>query len=111
MRVLALLGLLAAFASNGNPERVALRESPNGDPERVALQLSQGTAGPRAAACDAVGNVQFTCGVIAPEDVVVVPRSDWVVASGDGAGGAIRAISVRDRPATGLLPAATATPS
>src|SRR5437762_7397479 len=107
MRVLALLGLLAAFASNGNPERVALRESPNGDPERVALQLSQGTAGPRAAACDPVGNVQFICGVIGPEDLVVVPGSDWVIASGDAAGGAIKAINVRDRTATALFPAAT----
>src|SRR6266849_7976922 len=55
MRVLALLGLLAAFASNGNLERVALHDlcvkpaqgcrarlsaSPNGDPERVALRES-----------------------------------------------------------------------
>ena len=98
---------LELCVKNGNPERVALRESPNGDPERVALQLSQGTAGPRAAACDPVGNVQFTCGVIAPEDLVVVPRSDWVIASGDAAGGAIKAINVRDRTATALFPTET----
>src|SRR5438552_13350284 len=73
----------------------------------VADALLQGTAGPKAAACDPVGTVQFICGVIGPEDLVVVPGSDWVIASGDAAGGAIKAINVRDRTATALFPAAT----
>ena len=83
MRLLALFGLLAAYA------------------------LPQGTGGPRAPACDPVGNVQFICGVIAPEDLVVVPGSDWVIASGDAAGGAIKAINVHDRTATALFPVET----
>jgi hypothetical protein len=81
MRALAWLGLAAAFA------------------------LPQGAAGP-ASACDPLGNVQFICGVIGPEDLVVVPGSEWVVASGDAAGGAIKAIHVRDRTTTVLFPTA-----
>src|SRR5207247_11026421 len=80
MRLLPLLGLVVAYHA-----------------------LAQGTAGQSAAACDPVGTVQFICGVIGPEDLVVVPGSDWVIASGDAAGGAIKAINVRDRPATGLF--------
>ena len=84
MRLLPLLGLVVAYHA-----------------------LPQETAGQSAAACDPVGTVQFICGVIGPEDLVVVPGSDWVIASGDAAGGAIKAINVRDRTATALFPAAT----
>ena len=80
MRVLALLGLSVAFA------------------------LPQGAAGPKTAACDPLGNVQFVCGVIGPEDLVVVPGSKWVIASGDAAGGAIALVSVRDKTTTVLFP-------
>jgi hypothetical protein len=73
----------------------------------VALALVPGTAGPKAAGCDALGTVQFICGVVAPEDLVVVPGSEWVVASGDAAGGAITLIRVRDRMTTALFPTAT----
>ena len=76
----------------------------------VVLALSQGIAAPRAAGCEAAGNVQFICGVISPEDLVVVPGSEWVIASGDAAGGAITAISVRDRTTTALFPNAASKP-
>jgi sugar lactone lactonase YvrE len=72
----------------------------------VALALPQGTAAPKAAGCDPLGNVQFVCGVIGPEDLVVVPGAEWVVASGDAAGGAITLINVRDRSTTPLFPSA-----
>jgi hypothetical protein len=70
----------------------------------VAIALAQGTAAPGAAGCDALGNVQFICGVIGPEDLVVVPGGEWVVASGDAAGGHITAINVRDKTTTALFP-------
>ncbi|MEP7304457.1 MAG: hypothetical protein ABJA98_02955 [Acidobacteriota bacterium] len=76
----------------------------------VVFVLSQGTAAPRAAGCEAVGNVQFICGVISPEDLVVVPGSEWVIASGDAAGGAITLISVRDKTTTALFPNAASKP-
>ncbi len=73
MRLLTLVGLSLVFA------------------------LPQGAVAQKAAGCDALGNVQFICGVVSPEDLVVVPGSEWVIASGDAAGGAIRLINVRDR--------------
>jgi hypothetical protein len=45
--------------------------------------------------------------VVGPEDLVVVPGSEWVIASGDAAGGAIKAIHVRDWTTTVLFPTAT----
>ena len=83
MRLLTLLGVSAAFA------------------------FSQGPAAPRATGCDPAGNVQFVCGVVGPEDLAVVPGSEWVIASGDAAGGAIRLVSVRERTTTVLFPTAT----
>ncbi len=73
----------------------------------VVFAFLQGTAGPRAAGCGALGNVQFVCGVVGPEDLVVVPGLEWVIASGDAAGGAITLINVRDKTTTALFPAAT----
>jgi hypothetical protein len=74
----------------------------------TVFALAQGIAGPRAAGCDALGNVQFICGVVSPEDLVIVPGGEWVIASGDAAGGAITLISVRDKTTTKLFPTAAA---
>ncbi len=82
MRLLMLLGLTVAFA------------------------LPQGTAGPKAAGCDPLGNVQFVCGLVGPEDLVVVPGSEWVIASGDAAPGAITLVNVRQKTTTALYPTA-----
>ena len=71
----------------------------------VTLSLPGGTA--KAAACDPDGKVKFICGMIAPEDLVPVPRTDWVIASGYTAGGAIHLINVRDYTTTQLFPTAT----
>src|SRR5262245_4369288 len=50
------------------------------------------------------GNVQFVCDQTAPEDLVAVPGSDWIVASAYGGKGGIRIISVRDRKSTLAYP-------
>jgi hypothetical protein len=47
------------------------------------------------------------CGQDAPEDLVVVPGSEWVVASVFSARGGIRLISIRDRSTTVAYPTAT----
>ena len=83
MRALAVVGLSLAFAS------------------------SQAPAGPKATSCDPLGKVTFICGVISPEDLVVVPGSDWVIASGDAAGGAITLVNTRAKTTTALFPTAT----
>ena len=81
MRVLTLLGLLA-------------------------VAVPQTTAPAKSAGCDPLGNVQFICGLVGPEDLVPVPGSDWVIASGDAAPGAITLIDVRRKTTTPLYPAA-----
>ena len=81
MRVLMLIGLSASFA------------------------LPLAFAAQNAAGCNPAGNVQFVCGQVSPEDLAVVPGSEWVLASGDAANGAIRLISVRDGTTTVLFPA------
>ena len=45
--------------------------------------------------CAPDGNVKFICGVPAAEDLVAVPRSEWVVASGLSGGG-IHLVNTRD---------------
>ena len=48
----------------------------------VVPGLSMQTGG-----CEPDGKVNFICGVVSPEDLVQVPRSDWVIASGYTRGG------------------------
>ena len=59
-----------------------------------AGQASQGA--PAAAACDPVGNVRFVCGQQAPEDLVLLPGSQWIVAGAFAGTGGINLINVRD---------------
>lgn len=61
----------------------------------------------RAAGCDPDGNVTYICGVIAPEDLIAVPRSEWVIASGYTAGGAIHLVNTRDHTTRQVFPTAS----
>ena len=58
---------------------------------------AQAPAAPAPATCDAIGDVQFICGQNGPEDLVVVPGSQWVVASSYGGSGGVMLIRVKDR--------------
>ena len=60
------------------------------------------------AGCGPVGNVQFVCGQDAPEDLVLVPGSDWVIASVFSNNGGIRVIDTRAKATTMAYPSATA---
>ncbi len=73
----------------------------------LSVAVLGGIVGPSAAACEAVGEIQFICGVIGPEDLAIVPGSEWVIASGDQEGGRIQLVSVRDKTATVLCPTPT----
>lgn len=59
---------------------------------------------PADGACDPVGEIRFICGITSPEDLAVVPDSDWVVASGNQAGGRIQLVSVRELSARVVFP-------
>jgi hypothetical protein len=80
MRVIALPVFLAAFA--------------------VVQPLTAQTA----ASCTPAGNIQFVCGQQAPEDLLHLPGSDWVIASSMAGNGGIRLISVRGKTSTLLYP-------
>lgn len=71
------------------------------------MALLAGSAGPRAAGCDPLGDVRFICDQVAPEDLAVVPGSQWVISSGMAANGAIRLIDLRDRATSVIFPTAT----
>src|SRR5689334_16573345 len=64
-------------------------------------------SGARAAGCDPDGKVKYICGMIAPEDLVAIPRSPWVVASGYTAGGAIHLIDTRNYSTIQAFPTAS----
>jgi len=70
----------------------------------LALFLMLQTPAP----CNPAGNVQFVCGQEAPEDLVVLPGSEWVFASDFGGNGGIRLINTRDLTTTMAYPVPTA---
>ena len=70
----------------------------------VTLGVLLATAGPTAAACEPIGTIRFICDVISPEDLAVVPGSEWVIASGNQEGGAIQLVSIREKTARALFP-------
>ena len=67
----------------------------------VSAQQEQAPPG-----CTPVRDVQFVCGQNGPEDLVVVPGGQWVVASSFGGSGGIYLISTRDRMSTLAYPGA-----
>lgn len=73
----------------------------------IVFALPLGMAGQGTASCNPNGNVQFVCGQLAPEDLVLLPGSEWMVASAYAGAGGIRLISVRDRTTTVAYPVAT----
>lgn len=62
------------------------------------------TVAPDGLPCDPVGEIQFICDLISPEDLAVVPGEAWVIASGNRAGGRIHLIEVAEKTARPLFP-------
>jgi hypothetical protein len=44
------------------------------------------TASPAQQSCEPAGGIEFVCGLVNAEDLVLVPGTDWIVASGMAAG-------------------------
>lgn len=75
----------------------------------ASLALLSGGTRTHAADCAPLGNIQWICNLVSPEDFAVAPRSDWMIASGNKAGqGAVRAVNVRTRTVTNLYPSSQA---
>ena len=70
----------------------------------VLLRVGGTAAGP----CDPAGSVRFVCDQSSPEDLVILPGGQWVIASGMGDKGGIRLINVRESTSTVLFPAPSA---
>ena len=74
----------------------------------VPFALIQPLTAQTAASCAPAGNIRFVCGQEAPEDLLHLPGSDWVIASSMAGSGGIRLISVRDKTSTVLYPSSSA---
>lgn len=76
----------------------------------LAVLLSSAAIVPAASlqprSCDPDGDIKFICGVISPEDLVAVPRSDWLIASGYSGGG-VHLINTRDHSTRQVFPTTT----
>jgi hypothetical protein len=62
--------------------------------------------GLRAATCTPEGKITFICGVTSPEDLVAIPGTDWIVASGFEGGGALHIVNARDGQTVRVFPTA-----
>jgi sugar lactone lactonase YvrE len=58
--------------------------------------------------CQPAGDVQFVCGQNGPEDLVVLPGAQWVIASSFGGNGGIYLIHAGDRASTRAYPSTSA---
>jgi hypothetical protein len=72
-----------------------------------AAFVSTSAAQPAPPPCTAAGDVQFICGQQAPEDLVVLPGGQWVVAGSFGGNGGINVIRVSDRTSVRAYPTPT----
>ena len=54
--------------------------------------------------CDPVGDVQFLCDMVSPEDIAVLPGAEWAIASGAREGGRLHLVNVADKSTSVLFP-------
>ena len=54
--------------------------------------------------CDPVGDVQFLCDMVSPEDIAVLPGAEWAIASGAREGGRLHLVRVADKSTSVLFP-------
>ena len=95
---LSVLGLVTMVAVGcGAPE-------PAPEPEADAAPEPPQFAVTGEHPCDPVGDVQFICDMVSPEDIVVVPGAEWAIVSGAREGGRINLVNVGDKSRTVLFP-------
>ncbi len=71
------------------------------------IVMTLGSVAPSTAACEPVGEIQFICDLIGPEDLAIVPGGEWVIASGNQEGGRLHAVHVTDKTTSVLFPTDT----
>tara|TARA_B100001123_G_scaffold450199_1_gene619148 strand:- start:9262 stop:10311 length:1050 start_codon:yes stop_codon:yes gene_type:complete len=78
-------------------------ESPNTG--TVSADLVSGSAEESLASnCAGVGELSFICDLVGPEDLALVPGSEWVVASGNQEGGRLHVVNVREKTTEIIFP-------
>ncbi len=99
---LALVGPATAFVMGcgATPPDPEAGTEPTPDTEVAPPQFAVTGAAP----CDAVGEIEFICDLVSPEDLAIVPDSPWVIASGAREGGRLHLVDVRDKTTTILFP-------
>src|SRR5262245_50943652 len=66
------------------------------------------TASAQNAACAPSGGLTFICGVANPEDLVLVPNTRWMLASGMAPGSGLHLVDTRAKTVQSLYAAGTA---
>jgi hypothetical protein len=74
----------------------------------LVLILPQFSPAQTPASCAPAGNIQFVCGQESPEDLVLIPGTDWILASAFGGSGGVRLVNVRDKMSSVAYPSASA---
>ena len=54
--------------------------------------------------CAPVGDVEFLCDMVSPEDIAVLPGAEWAIASGAREGGRLHLVNVRAKTSSVLFP-------
>ena len=113
---LALLGLAATIAL-GCSAAESPRQTAESVPQAAAQTAVQAAPESRRTAtgfaplgvtpCTPVDDIQFICDLASPEDLAVVPGSEWIIASGNREGGRLHLINVSKKTSTVLFPTAT----
>jgi len=73
----------------------------------VAVSPAASTARATEDECEPSGGYSFVCGLRNPEDLVLIPGTKWIIASGMAADGALYLIDARQKTWTELYPGAT----
>lgn len=103
LSTLSLVGLTALVASGcgaPEPQSESAMEPTSGSMSEPALGFTEYGAH----ACDPIDDIQFICDMISPEDLAVLPGSEWVIASGAQEGGRLQLINAQDKATTVLFP-------
>jgi hypothetical protein len=66
--------------------------------------------GQNAVECEPDGTIQFVCGPVSPEDLIAIPASPWIIASGMENDGYLYLVDVNNHVSTTLYPAASSVP-
>jgi hypothetical protein len=69
----------------------------------LAIAATANVGAAQSGSCQPSGGLNFICGIQAPEDLVLVPGTRWLIASGMEAGSGLHLIDTQARTARGLF--------